>query len=134
MNLLPRVFALILPALAGCAGAPTQPPPRPPPPTAAVAATPVVAEVTDAPAPADDAHAKMLEQARQEGYRVEIHFGKKLWCRQNASVGTHISDNQCLTESELEDQLRIEAQNRADWARSRNCGNMTCNGYAPAGK
>ena len=76
----------------------------------------------------------MLEQARQEGFRVEIHYGRKLWCRENSSVGTHISDNQCLTEPELEEQLRIEAKNREDWARSRNCGNAACGGFAPAGR
>ncbi|HEX2789611.1 MAG TPA: hypothetical protein VHN17_04220 [Steroidobacteraceae bacterium] len=123
------LIASTLLVLAGCSGTPTQHAATTP-----AARSPVVAGVTAAPGAADDPHAQMLEQARRDGYRVEIHSGGKFWCRQVVSVGSHISDTQCLTDSELEEQMRIEAQNREDWARSRTCGNMTCNGMSPVGK
>jgi hypothetical protein len=112
----------------GCAGAPPPAAPKPadtPPPAAATN--------TAAPAAMDERRTRLKEQALSQGYHMVTRSGETFYCRVSTTVGTHLPANECLNEVSLENRMLNEADNRDNYARSRQCGTSMCAGVTPQG-
>ena len=118
MKLLAPLTVILL--LGACAGTPPQP-----------AATTTTFAPAAAPAAAADpvaaARQKVISDARTAGYSPVTRDGVTKYCRSDTGTGSHIPDYNCYTEDQLAEQLRVEAANREEWARTHgNCGNSSC--------
>lgn len=121
-TILPTATLLATSLLSACAGTP---PAQPQPPTT-VAFAPAAAPIAAAD---QSAHAKLVADARAAGFRAETRGSSFQYCRDDNDTGSHLRKRTCYGEDQIAEVLRIEEQNRKDWAMSRsNCGNASCNG------
>jgi hypothetical protein len=124
------ILAAAVASVMGCAAQPaaTGAPVAPPANTAAI---PPVSPADEARTEADAASA--LEKKFQEaakGYKVVQKDGKTMYCKREKVIGTTIPTMQCITESQLRNQVETMEELRG---RMRNSGRCTLGPGCSAG-
>jgi hypothetical protein len=124
------ILAAAVTSVLGCAAqpAPTDVPKAPP---ANSAAMPPVSPTDEARTEADAASA--LEKKFQEaakGYKVVERDGKTMYCKREKVIGSTIPTMQCITESQLRNQVETMEELRG---RMRNTGRCTLGPGCSAG-
>jgi hypothetical protein len=102
--------------LVACA---TAPPPKPAitasaDGTARAAAAPSAAKQSTQTAKSGDPNAELHNYARAQGYKSVTRNHKQVWCRQEATLGSHFETEYCLTDAVLADQKRMIEENQQD--------------------
>ena len=117
-------------ALAACAPSPTKPdtggsgaPAAP----AAIAAAPGPSDQSQALDPAA-AHANVIRQAREQGYKPRKTNGDTVYCRSEAVIGSRLEKVVCLTEESLAQVLRNTEDAQQALMRGNTCAGAGCGG------
>jgi hypothetical protein len=99
-----------------------------------VIVVPVRAEDTAATATAptqsaaDAARALMLKQFRARGFKEKFRKGEIVWCRKEAPLGSRFEQSVCLTEVQMTDKLKNEAELQQELSRKGVCTGPECSG------
>jgi hypothetical protein len=92
------------------------------------AAAPPAASAAQAPAEAKNPSADTMKKAKQAGYRAKLRKGQTLFCKEEAELGTHFTNENCIDENQLLLVLEREQAQRDQMA-SHSCGgNGACGG------
>jgi hypothetical protein len=95
-------MAALAAVVTGCASTP--------PPTASAAGSPAsTAELRDM--------ADFTKKAQEEGWRPTIRGGQVLYCMNDAPMGSRLSDETCLNETSLRQQMLAEEHQRQSMQR-----------------
>jgi hypothetical protein len=71
----------------------------------------------------------MRNYAHSKGYKSVDRNGKKVWCRQEPTLGSHFETMSCMTDAVLADQKRMAEENQQEMIHDYrpNCVGSTCN-------
>lgn len=91
----------------------------------AATATPAAASAQSAE---DAARALMLKQFRARGFKEKFRKGEIVWCRKEAPLGSRFEQSVCLTEVQMTDKLKNEAELQQELSRKGVCTGPQCSG------
>lgn len=83
---------------------------------------------TSAQSAADAARAAVLKQFRARGFKEKFRKGDIVWCRKEAPLGSRFEQSVCLTEVQMADKLKNEAELQQELSRGGVCTGPQCSG------
>ena len=94
-------------------------------PVPSATAAPATA-TTSAQSAADAARALMLKQFRARGFKEKFRKGEIVWCRKEAPLGSRFEQSVCLSEVQMADKLKNEAELQQELGKGKVCNGDGC--------